>query len=562
MNDAKHFVGAQAVTDIPAAFSPSESAELLVLAERIGRIGVIDWDVRAGTVRLSASAQAMYGLTEFDGRYDSWIATVHREDVTRLRAIIATALEEKAREFELDFRIIRPSDNELRWILARRLVFYDEAGSPFRVVGVSVDVTQSRRELVELRNFTEALEAAVKERTRELEAEHEARKRAEDALRQAQKMEAMGQLTGGIAHDFNNMLAIVIGSLDIASRRLRRGEADVERYLESARTGAMRAATLTQRLLAFSRQSPLAPRVLNLNELVASMSELLHRTLGERVGLETVLAGGLWLAHADPNQLESAILNLAVNARDAMPDGGNLTIETGNVYLDDRYAADEIGVTPGQYVMVAVTDVGAGIAPDILQKVFDPFFTTKPTGKGTGLGLSMVYGFAKQSGGHVRIYSELGRGTAVKLYLPRHFGSLAEATARSRGPALPTAAARTETVLVVEDEDRVRQMSCEVLRELGYTVHEASSGEQALRLFNSLGRVDVLFTDVVMPGMTGRQLADTLLQQTPTLKVLYTTGYTKNAVVHNGVLDHGVAFLPKPFTVEDLAVKLRAVLDA
>jgi signal transduction histidine kinase len=550
------------VTEIPAAFGPNESAELLVLAEQIGRIGVIDWDVRAGTVRLSASAKAIYGITEFDDRYDSWIATVHREDVTRLRAIIATALAEKAREFELDFRIVRPSDNELRWILARRLVFYDEAGSPFRVVGVSVDVTQSRREMVELRNFTEALEAAVRERTRELEAEHEARKRAEDALRQAQKMEAMGQLTGGIAHDFNNMLAIVIGSLDIASRRLRRGEADVERYLESARTGAMRAATLTQRLLAFSRQSPLAPRVLNLNELVASMSELLHRTLGERVGLETVLAGGLWLAHVDPNQIESAILNLAVNARDAMPDGGNLTIETGNVYLDDRYAADEIGVTPGQYVMVAVTDVGAGIAPDILQKVFDPFFTTKPTGKGTGLGLSMVYGFAKQSGGHVRIYSELGRGTAVKLYLPRHFGSPAEVTARSRTPGLPTAAARTETVLVVEDEDRVRQMSCEVLRELGYTVHEASSGEQALRLFNSLGQVDLLFTDVVMPGMTGRQLADNLLQQTPTLKVLYTTGYTKNAVVHNGVLDPGVAFLPKPFTVEDLAVKLRAVLDA
>jgi PAS domain S-box-containing protein len=384
---------------------------------------------------------------------------------------------------------------------------------------------------------------------------------AQETLRQSQKMDAMGQLTGGIAHDFNNMLAIVIGSLDIAGRRIRRGEADIERHLESAREGAVRASTLTQRLLAFSRQSPLSPRVLNVNELVASMSELLRRTLGEPIGLETVLAGGLWPAHVDPNQLESAVVNLAVNARDAMPDGGNLTIETANVYLDDRYAASEVGLTAGQYVMIAVTDVGAGIAPDILQKVFDPFFTTKPTGKGTGLGLSMVYGFAKQSGGHVRIYSELGRGTTVKIYLPRYFGSEDKANVRSRSPSMPMAASRTETVLVVEDEDRVRQMSCEVLTELGYTVHAASSGAEALKIFDSLGQVDVLFTDIVMAGMTGRQLADTLARKAPKLKILYTTGYTRNAVVHNGVLDPGVAFLPKPFTVEDLALKLRAVLD-
>jgi signal transduction histidine kinase len=562
MTDTGRSLGSAALADIAAGFGPSESAELLALAEQIGRIGVIDWDVRAGTVRLSASAQAMYGLSEFDGRYDSWIATVHRADVMRLRATIAAALEAHAREFELDFRIVRPSDNAMRWILARRLVFYDAAGNPFRVVGVSVDVTESRRELVELRNFTEALEAAVKERTRELEAENEARKHAEEALRQAQKMEAMGQLTGGIAHDFNNMLAIVIGSLDIAGRRLRRGEADVAQHLENAREAAVRAATLTQRLLAFSRQSPLSPRVLNLNELVAGMSELLRRTLGETIALEAALAGGLWLVHADPNQLESAVLNLALNARDAMPDGGNLTIETANVYLDERYAADESGLNPGQYAMIAVTDTGAGIAPDILQKVFDPFFTTKAAGKGTGLGLSMVYGFAKQSGGHVRIYSEPNRGTTVKLYLPRHFGVAEQANSRSRKPNMPAPALHDETVLVVEDEASVRQMSCEALRELGYTVHEAASGEAALKIFNSLGRVDVLFTDVVMPGMTGRQLADILARQSPALKIIYTTGYTRNAVVHNGILDPGIAFLPKPFTVEDLAMKLRAVLDS
>ena len=343
--------------------------------------------------------------------------------------------------------------------------------------------------------------------------------RTQEALRQSQKMEAIGTLAGGIA------------------------------------------ATLTQRLLAFSRQSPLSPRVLDLNGLVARMSELLQSTLGERIGLETALAGGLWLTHVDPNQLESAILNLAVNARDAMPGGGKLTVETANMYLDDRYVAREIGLTPGQYVMVAVTDVGTGMAPEIVQKVFDPFFTTKSVGKGTGLGLSMVYGFARQSGGHVRIYSEVGRGTTVKLYLPRHFGSVEEATAPLQPRSIPTAASQSETVLVVEDEDRVRKMSCEVLRELGYAVHAASSGEAALRTFDELGRVDVLFTDVVMGGMTGRQLADALREKAPGLKVLYTTGYTRNAVVHNGVLDAGVAFLPKPFTVEDLAVKLRAVLD-
>ena len=374
-------------------------------------------------------------------------------------------------------------------------------------------------------------------------------------------MEAVGQLTGGIAHDFNNMLAIVIGSLDIATRRLRRGDANVERYLENAHEGAARAATLTQRLLAFSRQSPLSPSVLNLNNLVAYMSELLRRTLGEPVVLETVLAGGLWSAHADPSQLENAIVNLAVNARDAMPEGGKLTIETANTHLDDLYAAGEPGLAAGQYVMIAVSDVGQGMDAATLARVFDPFFTTKPVGRGTGLGLSMVYGFAKQSGGHIRIYSEPGHGTCVKIYLPRHFGSVQETPERPKSKAIPTAAADAEIVLVVEDEERVRLMSCNALRELGYTVFEASSGEEARLLFAQMERVDLVFTDIVMAGMSGRQLADALRVENPRVKVLYTTGYTRNAVVHNGVLDEGVAFLPKPFSVEELAVKLRAVLD-
>ena len=393
-------------------------------------------------------------------------------------------------------------------------------------------------------------------------AQAEALAKSQDALRQAQKMEAVGQLTGGIAHDFNNMLAIVIGSLDIATRRLRRGDTAVERYLQNAHEGASRAATLTQRLLAFSRQSPLSPSVLNLNSLVANMSELLRRTLGEPVILETVLAGGLWCTHADPNQLESAILNLAVNARDAMPGGGKLTIETANAHLDDHYAASEPGLAAGHYVMIAVSDMGEGMDAETLKRVFDPFFTTKPVGKGTGLGLSMVYGFARQSGGHVRIYSEPGSGTCVKIYLPRHFGSVPQAAGTALAKSIPTAASDAEIVLVVEDDERVRLMSCNALRELGYTVFEASSGEEALRLYSRLERVDVVFTDVVMPGLSGRQLADSLRAVSARVKVLYTTGYTRNAVVHNGVLDEGVAFLAKPFSVEALAVKLRAVLDA
>ncbi|HEX2560264.1 PAS domain S-box protein [Phenylobacterium sp.] len=403
---------------------------------------------------------------------------------------------------------------------------------------------------------------AVARDVTEEKAAAEALQRTEQALRQAQKMEAVGQLTGGIAHDFNNMLAIVIGSLDLARRRLDRGEAGVERYLDSAREGASRAATLTQRLLAFSRQQPLSPRVLNVNRLVGDMSEMLRRTLGETIRLETVLAGGLWPVNADPHQLESAILNLAVNARDAMPEGGELTIETANTHLDEAYARNYLGLEPGQYVMVAVTDKGMGMPPDVVERVFDPFFTTKPVGKGTGLGLSMVYGFVKQSGGHVSIYSEVGVGTSMKIYLPRN-GGLVEDQSAVSGSARSPEAGGTEVVLVVEDEERVRQVSVDALKELGYVVYEASGPDEALRVVESLARLDLLFTDVVMPGMSGRQLAERLQARAPRLgmKVLYTTGYTRNAVVHNGVLEPGVEFLPKPFSIADLAAKVRAVLD-
>jgi signal transduction histidine kinase/CheY-like chemotaxis protein len=547
------------VTDTPTAFSPSESAEILALAEQIGRIGVIDWQVEAGTVRLSPSARAMYGLTEFDGRYDSWIATVHREDQIRLRATIQNALAAKQREFELDFRIVRPNDNELRWILARRLVFYDEGGKPVRVVGVSIDVTDQKRATAQMRAFTETLEAAVKDRTRQLEAENEARRKAEELLRHSQKMEAIGQLTGGVAHDFNNMLAVIISGTSLLERRLAKGE-DVKRLIDGISDAAYRAAGLTHRLLAFSRQLPLAPSALDANQMVKSISELLRQTLGEATVLETVLAGGLWKTHADASQLENAILNLAINARDAMPDGGRVTIETLNCCLDDDYVSNYPDLLAGQYVMIAVSDEGTGMSPEIIERAIDPFFTTKAVGKGTGLGLSQVYGFVKQSKGHLKLYSEIGHGTAVKIYLPRYYGSEqpVDGAAVLREPERK--GTQSGVILVVEDEDRIREVTTEALRELGYTVFHAASGKQALQILERRPEIGLLFTDIVMPDMNGRRLAEAALKLRPNLKVLYTTGYTRNAVVHNGVLDPGVNFIAKPFTVDQLGQKLREVL--
>jgi CheY-like chemotaxis protein len=343
-------------------------------------------------------------------------------------------------------------------------------------------------------------------------------------------------------------------------RRLASGRTDVDRYVEAAKEGASRAAALTQRLLAFSRQSPLSPEPVEGNRLVADLTDLLARTLGERVAVETVLGAGLWRAEADRGQLENAIVNLAVNARDAMPDGGRLTIETANAHVGDDYAR-EADMEAGQYVLIAVSDTGTGMSPEVLAKAFDPFFTTKPVGRGTGLGLSQVFGFVRQSRGHVRIYSEPDVGTTVRLYLPRFYGEAPTPTARVIAAPVRGGAAH-ESILVVEDEPRVRSFSVEVLRDLGYTVFHADNGPEAVELLENGMRVTLLFTDVVMPGMTGRELADRALAMQPDLRVLYTTGYTRNAVVHNGVLDPGTRLLPKPFDVDELARKVREALDA
>ena len=413
--------------------------------------------------------------------------------------------------------------------------------------------------LLRLSQRVDQQSVALAEASTEIREEADRRAAAESQLRQLQKMESLGQLTGGIAHDFNNMLAIVIGGLNLAQRRLDRGDGDVRKYLDGAMEGATRAATLTQRLLAFSRQQPLSPEAIDANKLVSGLTELLTRSLGELVEIETILGAGLWKAKADPVELENVIVNLAVNARDAMPGGGKLTIETGNVYVDDDYGR-EAEIASGQYIQIAVTDTGTGMSPEVLAKAFDPFFTTKPTGKGTGLGLSQVFGFARQSGGHVRVYSEPGHGTTFKLYLPRFWGEELPVVRRAPGPVRQ--GRPTEIILVVEDEDRVRNNSVESLRELGYTVLHAASGSEALEMIEAGQDVTLLFTDIVMPGMTGRQLADRATELLPRLKVVYTTGYTRNAVVHNGVLDPGTNFLPKPFGIEQLAAKIAEVLDA
>ncbi|MER9539952.1 CHASE3 domain-containing protein [Mesorhizobium sp. M0586] len=394
----------------------------------------------------------------------------------------------------------------------------------------------------------------------ELGNEIQTREKAESQIRQMQKMEAVGQLTGGIAHDFNNMLAVIISAMNLAQRKLTRGEHDIMKFIEAATDAATRAANLTSRLLAFSRQQPLAPQVVDANRLVAGMSDLLRRALGETIRIETVLAGGLWKTHADPSQLENAILNLAVNARDAMGEDGKMTIETANSHLDESYAATHAEVKDGQYVMIAVSDTGAGMPADVMERAFEPFFTTKPVDKGTGLGLSQVFGFVKQSGGHVKIYSEPGQGTTIRIYLPRFFGpeEAAISSERAGNPAVPV----TETILVVEDDPRVRASTADAMRELGYTVIHAASGQEALEKLGDNPGVALMFTDIVMPVMNGRKLAEEALARMPKLKVIFTTGFTRNAVVHNGVLDHDVHFLAKPFTIEQLAAKLRDVLDA
>jgi PAS domain S-box-containing protein len=500
-----------------------------------------------------------------------WVRTVHRDDRSIPEKAWSKAVGNQ-QPYAAEYRF-RNHNGSFRTFMCRATPLRDPNGAIRQWIGTCSDIQDAIDARDALEQLNEGLEAKVAARTAELQAAIETlrvevaeREKAEAQVRQMQKIESIGQLTGGIAHDFNNMLAVVLGSLEIVKRRMKTDPDKALAGIEHAEEGAKRAAQLTARLLAFSRQQPLAPEPVNANKLVSGMSELLRQTIGEQIEVETVLAGGLWRTHIDAPQLENAILNLCVNARDAMQadeigGGGKLTIETHNCHLDDAYSASNADVAEGQYVLVSVSDSGTGMAPEVIERAFDPFYTTKEVGKGTGLGLSQVFGFVKQSGGHIKIYSELGDGTTVKLYLPRYFGKDEVAEIAKANPSEWPTAKPGETVLVVEDDAHVRKVSVQLIHDLGYEVIEAAGGAQALERMASDQRIDLVFTDIVMPGMTGRAMADEAAKLREGVKILYTTGYTRNAVVHNGVLDPGTEFLAKPYTASALAVKLRTVLD-
>ena len=512
-------------------------AERRVLADIVegtnAFVQVVDPDFRWLAINSAAAREfeRIFGLRPQVGDSMLDLLADQPENQAQVRAVWARAL---AGEDFVEIGEFGDPDRDRRCYEMRFAVLRDEHGAQTGAYQFVYDVTERLRE---------------QERLRE----------AEDGLRQAQKMEAVGQLTGGLAHDFNNLLSGIAGSFEMIGTRLSQGRThDVERYLSAGQGAARRAAALTHRLLAFSRRQTLSPKPIVINRLMADLVDLVRRTVGPSIIVETVAAGGLWPTLVDANQLENALLNLCINARDAMPEGGRITIETGNKWLDAR-SANERGLEPGQYVTVCVSDTGVGIEKAIQERVFDPFFTTKPIGEGTGLGLSMVYGFAKQSHGHVRIYSELGQGTMVCIYLPRHFGEEEVEDAHPAAPEPQPSAG--ETVLVVDDEPTIRMLIVDALGELGYSCAEAADGPSGLKILQSGARFDLLITDVGLPGgLNGRQVADAARALRPDLKVLFITGYAENAVLNHGHIQHGMEVLTKPFAVADLAGRVDRML--
>jgi PAS domain S-box-containing protein len=665
-----------------AAQALREREAELARVQQIGRIGGLEVDLRAGfRNRRSPEYLLIHGLPPdaVNETHEDWVQRIHPDDREATEKKFRDAVAGDAREYTVQYRIVRPSDGELRWISVKSTIERDQNGKAVRLVGAHTDITeqveaeralrQSEEEYRKLADQLASLNATlaerVEEKTRERDRiwnvsqdllvvadrsgiwqtvnpawtrtlgwreaellnrtsewlEHpddggvtrahvskltanattvrfESRfrhkdgtyrwlswtgvsdderiyavardvtaekaatdrlKATEEALRQSQKMEAVGQLTGGIAHDFNNLLTGIVGSLDLMQTRLDQGRTEnISRYINAAMTSANRAAALTHRLLAFARRQPLIPKSVDANALVVSLEDLLRRTIGETIDLDLVASAGLWHTLCDPNQLESALLNLAINARDAMPDGGKLTIATANARIEG-IDADTPALLPGDYIRIDVSDTGTGMTPEVAARAFDPFFTTKPIGQGTGLGLSMIYGFARQSNGHVLIDSKLGAGTSVILYLPRHQGEaameqVASASAEEYG-------ATGETVLVVEDEPVVRGVIIEMLQEQGYRTLQAVDGPSGLRMLRLNKRIDLLVTDVGLPGMNGRQLADQARETRPDLKILFITGYAENAAIAEGFLQPGMEMITKPFDLDNLSQRIRDMIS-
>ncbi|HEV7409933.1 MAG TPA: PAS domain-containing protein [Bradyrhizobium sp.] len=665
-----------------AAEALREREAELARVQQIGRIGGLEVDLRTGfRNRRSPEYLLIHGLPPdaVNETHEDWVQRVHPDDRQATEKKFRDAVAGDVRDYTVRYRIVRPSDGELRWISVKSTIERDANGKAVRLVGAHSDITEQveaeralqqseaeQRKLAgQLAELNATLAERVEEKTRERdriwnvsqdlllvadrngvwqtvnpawtrtlgwsEAEllnrtsewldhpddggttrahvrkliagdttvrFESRfrhkdgsyrwlswtgvsdkdriyavardvtaekaatdrlKAAEEALRQSQKMEAVGQLTGGIAHDFNNLLTGIVGSLDLLQTRLDQGRTEnVSRYINAAMTSANRAAALTHRLLAFARRQPLIPKSVDANALVVSLEDLLRRTIGETIDLDIVASAGLWCTLCDPNQLESALLNLAINARDAMPAGGKLTIATANARIDG-IDADTPALLPGDYIRIDVTDTGTGMSPEVAARAFDPFFTTKPIGQGTGLGLSMIYGFARQSNGHVLIDSKQGAGTSVRLYLPRHHGDAAEE--RVASAVADEHMATGETVLVVEDEPVVRGVITEMLHDQGYRVLEATDGPSGLRMLRLNQRIDLLVTDVGLPGMNGRQLADQARETRPELKILFITGYAENVAIAKGFLQPGMEMITKPFDLDNLSQRIREMVS-
>lgn len=502
--------------------------------------GVLDW--------CNLPMLDYLGIAEVSQGAEAIAAMLHEDESERVRAEWQRAVM-AGEPFQAEVRL-RCAGGNYRWFISRAVAIRNASGEIVHWVGTNTDIEDQKKTESRLETLATTLETRVEERTVEL-------LKTQEVLRQSQKMEAIGNLAGGIAHDFNNLLQVITGNLQLLGRDITGNEV-AERRLTSALAGASRGARLASQLLSFGRRQPLAPKVINLGRLVREMDHLIRRSLGEAIEIDTIVGGGLWNTIVDPSNVENALLNLAINARDAMDGRGRLTIELGNAYLDDHYAQNAFDVEAGQYVMLAVSDTGCGMPADVLARAFDPFFTTKPEGKGTGLGLSMVYGFVKQSGGHINIYSELGSGTTVRIYLPRSMEAEDVVTEEISGQV----AGGTETILVVEDDDAVRDITVTMLADLGYTVLKARDADSGLAIIESGVSIDLLFTDVVMPGrLKSSELARKAKERRPDIEVLFTSGYTENSIVHGGRLDPGVNLLSKPYARETLARKIRALLD-